>query len=129
MIGQSRINRIDAVMTAHVVHYGLDPSGLPATLSPVMINTLLRNDLEFDGVIITDDLQMQAIASRYGYREAVRRAVLAGADLLIVGNNLERNPDALEQGVRAVQDLLDQGRISEERVRASLRRVELLLHF
>ncbi|MCW5214185.1 beta-N-acetylhexosaminidase, partial [Desulfobulbus sp. US5] len=107
---------IDAVMTAHVVHYGLDPSGLPATLSPVLLHGMLRQNLGFDGVIMTDDLQMQAIASRYGFKEAVQRAVLAGADLLIVGNNLERNPDALEQGVQAVQELLDQGRISEKRI-------------
>ena len=120
---------VDAVMTAHLVHYGLDPSGLPATLSPRMISTLLRRDLGFDGVIISDDLQMQAIASRYKFQEAVRRAVLAGADLLIVGNNLERNPDALAQGMAAIQELLDQGRISEERIRSSLRRIDLLLQF
>ena len=126
MIGRSRI---DAVMTAHVVHYGLDPSGQPATLSSVMINTLLRHNLGFDGVIITDDLQMKAISLRYGFKEAVQLAVLAGADLLIVGNNLERNPDALQQGIQAVQELLDQGRISEKRIRASLQRVELLLQF
>ncbi len=120
---------IDAVMTAHVVHYGLDPSGLPATLSPVLLKSMLRQNLGFDGVIMTDDLQMQAIASRYGFKEAVQRAVLAGADLLIVGNNLERNPDALEQGVQAVQELLDQGRISEKHIQASLQRVEVLLHF
>lgn len=120
---------VDAVMTAHVVHYGLDPAGLPATLSPVMINSLLRRDLDFDGLIISDDLQMKAISSRYGFKEAVQRAVLAGADLLIVGNNLERNPNALEQGMEAIQEILDQGRINEERIRASLRRIELLLQF
>ncbi|MCI5210735.1 MAG: hypothetical protein D3910_18550 [Candidatus Electrothrix sp. ATG2] len=120
---------VDAIMTAHVVHYGLDPSGLPATLSPVMINAMLRRDLGFDGVIVTDDLQMKAISSRYGLKEAVQRAVLAGADLLIVGNNLERNPGALEQGIAAIEELLDQGRISEERIQASLQRVDLLLQF
>ena len=124
-----RQGQVDAVMTAHVVHEGLDASGLPATLSPVMINTLLRQNLGFDGVIITDDLQMKAITSRYGFREAVQRAVLAGADLLIVGNNLERNPNALAQGIAAVQELLDQGRISEGRIRASFRRIDLLLQF
>ena len=55
--------------------------------------------------------------------------MLAGTDLLIAGNNLERNPDALAQGIRAIQTLLDQGRISEERIRASLRRIDLLLQF
>lgn len=118
---------IDAVMTAHVVHYGLDPSGVPATLSPVLLDSMLRQNLGFRGVIITDDLQMQAIASRYGFKEAVQRAVLAGADLLIVGNNLERNPDALKQGVAAVEELLDQRVISKDRIQASLQRVDTLL--
>jgi beta-N-acetylhexosaminidase len=126
MIGQGIV---DAIMTAHVVHYGLDPSGLPATLSPLMIDGMLRENLGFHGVVITDDLQMKAIASHYGFQEAVQRAVLAGTDLLIVGNNLERNPDALELGVQAVQELLDQGKVSEERILASLRRIDLLLQF
>jgi beta-N-acetylhexosaminidase len=115
----------DAVMTAHVIHYGLDPSGLPATLSPVMLG-MLRRDLGFDGVIITDDLQMKAITDRYGFREAVRLAVLAGADLMTAGNNLVRNPDALSQGVAAVQELLDQGRISADRIQTSLQRISAL---
>ncbi len=76
---------------------------------------------------MTDDLQMKAISSRYGFKEAVQRAVSAGADLLIVGNNLVRNPDALELGVNAVQELLDQGHVSEDCIRASLERVDTLL--
>ncbi|XOF34829.1 MAG: beta-N-acetylhexosaminidase [Candidatus Electrothrix sp. YB6] len=117
----------DAVMTAHVVHNRLDPAGLPATLSPAVLTTLLRRKMGFDGVIMTDDLQMKAISDRYGFWQAVQLAVTAGADLLIVGNNLVRNPDALDQGVAAIQELLDQGLVSEERLEQSLQRIQRLL--
>ncbi len=117
----------DAVMTAHVVHNRLDPAGLPATLSPVFLTAMLRGKMGFSGVIMTDDLQMKAISDRYGFRQAVQLAVTAGADLLIVGNNLVRNPDALDQGVAAIQELMDQGLVSEERLEQSLQRIERLL--
>lgn len=115
----------DVVMSAHVVHRGLDPEGLPASLSPA-VTALLRQRLGFGGLLIPDDLQMKAITSHYGYKEAVRRAVLAGADLLIVGGNLSRSPEALAEGVSAVQELLDQGLLTEERIRTSLARITAL---
>lgn len=115
----------DVVMSAHVVHRGLDPVGLPASLSPA-VTALLRQRLGFGGLLITDDLQMKAITAQYGYKEAVRRAVLAGADVLIVGNNLSRSPEALAEGVSAVQEVLDQGLITAERIRTSLARITAL---
>uniref|UniRef100_UPI004055F540 glycoside hydrolase family 3 N-terminal domain-containing protein n=1 Tax=Candidatus Electronema sp. TaxID=2698783 RepID=UPI004055F540 len=115
----------DVVMSAHVVHRGLDPEGLPASLSPA-VTALLRQRLGFGGLLITDDLQMKAITAQYGYKEAVRRAVLAGADVLIVGNNLSRSPEALAEGVSAVQEVLDQGLITAERIRTSLARITAL---
>lgn len=115
----------DAVMTAHVVHRGLEPHGLPASLSPA-VTALLRERLGFTGLIITDDLQMKAVTERYGYGEAVRLAVLAGADMLIVGGNLSRSPTALAEGAAAVQELLDQGLITEERINTSLARTAAL---
>ncbi|MCI5223853.1 MAG: hypothetical protein D3924_14570 [Candidatus Electrothrix sp. AR4] len=118
---------VDAIMTAHIIHYGLDSTGTPATLSPAIITGILREQLGFEGVIVTDDVQMKAISDRYGYKESIRRAVLAGADLMIVGNNLVRNPDALAQGVAAVQELLDWGAITEARINSSLQRIEELL--
>jgi beta-N-acetylhexosaminidase len=115
---------VDAIMTAHVTHRGLESSNnLPASLSPAVLTGLLREKLGFNGLIISDDLQMKAITAQYGYQEAVRRAVLAGTDLLIVGNNLLRCPDALAQGIAAVAELLAQGVLDEERIRASLARI------
>jgi beta-N-acetylhexosaminidase len=113
----------DAVMTAHVVHRGLDPSGLPATLPPLIIGGMLRRELGFGGVTMTDDLQMRAISDHYGFREAVQRAVLAGVDLMVVGNNLVRSRDALNQGTSAIQELLDKGTVDADYIEASLARI------
>ncbi|NOX80972.1 MAG: hypothetical protein GXP57_07790 [Deltaproteobacteria bacterium] len=116
----------DAVMTAHVVQRGLDPRGLPATLSGPMVGGLLRGRLGFTGVVVSDDLQMRAITEKWSYEEAVQMAVLAGVDLLIVGNNLLRRENVVAEGVRAIERLLDSNRIEEEVLRAAIRRVSLL---
>ncbi|MDY0351771.1 MAG: glycoside hydrolase family 3 N-terminal domain-containing protein [Desulfobulbaceae bacterium] len=116
----------DAVMTAHLVNRRLDSRAYPATLSGPVINGLLRGRLGFDGVVVSDDLQMKAISSRWGFEEAVRLAVLAGVDLLLVGNNLIRETDAVTRGIKAVERLLDEKRIDVERVAASLRRIAVL---
>lgn len=116
----------DGIMTAHLVHRRLDPTGMPATLSAMMVTGLLRRQLGFTGVVFSDDLQMQAISQGWGYAEAVQRAVLAGVDVLVVGNNLAPREDALKVGIRAIVDLLDSGRIDENHIRGSLARIALL---
>lgn len=116
---------VDAVMTAHVFNAKLDPE-LPATLSAPILTGILREQLGFDGVVFSDDMQMAAIAAHYDFAEAVVLAVEAGVDVLTVGNNicLDRLVaaeiiDALEQAVLA-------GRIREERINASYRRIMAL---
>ncbi len=116
----------DAVMTAHVVVRELDADTLPATLSPRIIRDLLRRELGFAGVVISDDLQMRAITDRWGFGEAVAMAVMAGVDLLVVGNNLVRQEDVVTRGTRAIAELLDSGRISAERIEGSLARIRIL---
>jgi beta-N-acetylhexosaminidase len=115
----------DGIMTAHLVHRGLDPSGLPATLSPAIITGLLRDQLGHQGVVFSDDLQMRAISDGWTYAEAVQQALLAGVDVLVVGNNLAPCEDALTDGIRAVADLLDSGRIDAKRIEDSLARIAL----
>ncbi len=73
---------IDTVMVAHVFNKKLD-SKYPATLSNKTVNGLLRQKIGFDGVVITDDLQMGAIANRYGLRNTPKSATKAGDDLLL----------------------------------------------
>lgn len=76
------------VMTAHVINRQLDSSGLPATLSQRMLTGILRDELGFDGVIVSDDLQMQAISSHFSMQEALRLSINAGADMVIFANQL-----------------------------------------
>ncbi len=116
----------DAIISAHLVLRQLDASGLPATLSRPMLTGLLRQELGFQGVICTDDLQMGAIRQCWSYKEAVQRAVLAGADMLVIGNNLADQPEALDEGVAAIEELLRDGRVEEEQLFASIKRLQAL---
>jgi beta-N-acetylhexosaminidase len=77
-----------AIMTAHVINRQLDPSGRPATLSELILKNLLRQEYGYKGLIISDDLQMQAISKYYSRRDAILQTFLAGADILIFGNQL-----------------------------------------
>lgn len=112
-----RDNELPAmVMTAHVINRQLDESGLPATLSQPILSGLLRNKLGFDGVIISDDLQMQAIASHYSLNDALRLTINAGADMLIFANQLGEIAateviDIIENLVQT--NLIEKGRIDE----------------
>jgi beta-N-acetylhexosaminidase len=115
----------DAVMTGHLFHGGLDPHS-PATLSRSIIGSLLRRDLGFQGVVISDDLQMKAITSRYGLEEAVCLALAAGVDLLIVGNNLEVDPNILARLIPAILQAIQTGRLSEKRIHEAWTRVQQL---
>lgn len=104
------------VMTAHVINRKLDKTGLPATLSHSMLTGLLRNELGFEGVIISDDLQMHAIASHYSLDDALRLTINAGADMLIFANQLGATEareviDRVEQLVHS--DLIERSRIEQ----------------
>ncbi len=116
----------DAVMTAHIVNRGLDPQGMVATLSRPIITGLLRQRLGFTGVVISDDLQMRAITEQWGFSEAVRRAVLAGVDLLVIGNNLAHQKDALSAGIKCIEKMLDRGEMDADYIKASLERISRL---
>lgn len=80
--------RIPALMTAHVVIDALDPE-LPATLSPRIITGLLRDELGYDGLIISDDLEMKAVSEHWGIADAGVRAIAAGCDALLVCSSVE----------------------------------------
>ncbi|MGH7166524.1 MAG: beta-N-acetylhexosaminidase [Nitrospiraceae bacterium] len=111
-------NGLAAMMTAHVLYPALDEA-LPATLSPAILTGLLRDELGFTGLTLTDDLEMHAIIDHYGIGEAAVRAVQAGADLLLICKNPGRQVTAMD----AVQDAVRHGAIPEERLEASLHRI------
>lgn len=112
----------DAIMTAHVTFPAIEPTpGLPATLSAKVLTGLLRQELGFQGLIFTDAMEMKAITDNFGLREAAVRAVIAGADIVLVGW-----PADWRQALVAVDALLEavnNGTITESRVDESVRRV------
>lgn len=118
--------KVQMVMTAHVINRRLDPSGLPASLSP-MITSYLRDSLGFNGVIITDDLAMGAIAKQYSFEETLRLAIIAGADLLCLCNNGPQFVvDQVPMAVRAIERMVERGEVSAERIHQSAERIRAL---
>ena len=119
-------DKVDMVMVAHVINREFDT--LPASLSPVVIKTMLRHDMGFEGVVVTDDLAMGAIAKQYGLEETLRLAILAGADLLCLSNNGAQryNPDIVPQAVESIVRMVHDGRLSRADIQASAKRVRML---
>ncbi len=116
-------NHCGMIMSAHIVNRKLDATGLPATLSRVILTDLLRHQLNFDGVIVTDDMQMKAIADHYGLAEAVTLSINAGADMLIFGNQLvdiEQDPKEI---IHMIKEKVDSGEISEDRINDAYERI------
>ena len=116
-------------MTAHILNHQLDPE-LPATLSHRILTDLLRDSLHYDGVVVTDDIYMEAIINRYSVENAVVMAINAGADMLCAGNNINTGFEAnrpfklVDIIVGAVKD----GRIPLWRLEQSCRRIAALQH-
>jgi beta-N-acetylhexosaminidase len=117
--------KADAVMTAHIFNANLDPD-YPATLSKATITGLLREELGFEGVVITDDMQMGAIRDFYGFEAAVELAINAGADLVSISNNLTYEDNLEGRTFVAIKKAVDAGRISSERIDESFRRIGAL---
>lgn len=121
---------IDAIMPAHVVYDALDPSGLPATVSEPIQTGLLRGELGFEGVIVTDDLGMEGITLLFDPGESAVRAVLAGADMLTCVRmpNFPGScsPEMIEPIRDGLIEAVNEGRISEERIDESVARIAAL---
>jgi beta-N-acetylhexosaminidase len=108
---------VDAIMTAHVAVPGiLGPDAPPATLSPFFLTQLLRDEMGFTGLLLTDAMRMRAISEGYGIGEAAVLALQAGADVIL-------GPADVWVTLDAVEDAVNSGRISRERLDASVRRV------
>jgi beta-N-acetylhexosaminidase len=110
--------QIEMMMTAHVLYPALDEK-LPATLSRDIMTGLLRGKMSYNGVVITDDLDMGAVAHHYSADECALKAYAAGVDLLLICNNPDKAFSARERILRALKE----GEISEARVRQSLQRI------
>lgn len=111
-----------AIMTAHVFNENLD-ADWPATLSRKVQTDLLRDELGFDGVLFSDDMQMKAIRSFYGLETSIKRAINAGVDVVVFGNNSVYQPDIVPQAVKIIKDLIGSGEISVDRINQSYNRI------
>ena len=116
--------KADLIMTAHLFNRNIDEE-YPATLSAKTINGLLRGEMGFDGVVVTDDLYMQAILNQYSISTALELAINAGADLICVGNNISTGFEADRpfKLVDMIVNLVKEGRIPWERLKQSYDRV------
>jgi beta-N-acetylhexosaminidase len=112
----------DAIMTAHVFNGKLDTL-YPATLSKTTLTDLLRNKLGFKGVIVSDDMQMKAIADHYGLETAIRLAIEAGVDILLFGNNTSYDPAIAAKATEIINSLIQQKIITPERIDQSYQRI------
>ncbi|MET8756468.1 glycoside hydrolase family 3 N-terminal domain-containing protein [Lentzea sp. NPDC004782] len=108
--------RIDSIMTAHIQVPQIDPSGNPATLSPRVITGLLREELKYDGVIITDSLEMAGVRKLHSDAEIPVLAIKAGVDQLLMPPNLGLAIDSVVKAVRS-------GELSEKRIDESVLRI------
>ncbi|MEU8374942.1 glycoside hydrolase family 3 protein [Micromonospora sp. NPDC048894] len=112
---------VQAVMTGHLLVPALDPD-LPATLSPRILGDLLREELGFSGVVVTDAVEMRAVADRYGFAGTAVRALAAGADAICVGG--ERADEATARYLRdAIVAAVLAGELPEERLAEAAKRV------
>jgi beta-N-acetylhexosaminidase len=107
---------VGAIMSFHGAMPALDSSGVPGTLSQKVLTDLLRGELKFTGIIISDAMDMAGVLNQYGAVEAVKRAVTAGVDILIQPLNVTQTIDAVVAGVA-------EGRYSEARIDESVRRI------
>ena len=113
-------------MTAHVFNRSID-SIYPATMSPHYIQGILRDSFHYDGVVFSDDLQMKAVNTLYPFETIIEQTIMAGVDILVFGNNLkEYDEDLARQTIQTLRKLVEEGKISEDRLRESYQRVQAL---
>jgi beta-N-acetylhexosaminidase len=118
--------KADLVMAGHVVNGQLD-ADRPASLSRAIVTDLLRGELGWDGVVVTDDLGAAAITETFGADEAVLLALEAGNDLLLFANQAAYDPAIVERVVGIVAAAVRSGRIPESRIDEALDRVQAVL--
>jgi beta-N-acetylhexosaminidase len=113
--------QVSAVMVAHIWYPALEPQqDLPASLSPHVVTGLLRGELGYNGLVMTDALDMDAIDTTYSYPDAVVKAIQAGVDLVIAAHI---SPDTQAQAIDAVVSAVQSGSIPEARINESVQRI------
>jgi len=118
-----KMGLVDTVMTAHVINKKVD-SDYPATLSFKFLQEILRKEIGFQGVIISDDMQMGAIVDNFGFEKAIIQAINAGCDLLIISNNVRSyDPEIPYKARDIILKAVKEGAIKKERIDESFQRI------
>lgn len=116
----------DMVMVAHVVNKNVDKN-YPASLSSVFINTKLRGELAYNGIVITDDLDMGAITNNYSFDDKIVRAINAGNNILILSNNIKAyDRDVVIKARKVIENALEKGTISWDQILNSYNKIQAL---
>lgn len=110
---------LDLVMTSHILFPKVDPKW-PVTLSEIFLKKLLRDELRYKGVIVTDDLGMGAMVKNFGAEVIPVRALQAGVDILLYCNE----PDAPPKAIESIERALDTGHLSIDQMKASFQRIK-----
>ncbi|MFA5015079.1 MAG: beta-N-acetylhexosaminidase [Actinomycetota bacterium] len=119
-------NKADIIMTAHIMNTDIDPDN-PATLSSKFLQDILRGELNYEGVIVSDDMQMGAIVTNFGFEEAIIKAINAGCDLLIFSNNgSEYDDDIAQKSFDVIKKAVGDGKITEEKIKIACTRIKEL---
>lgn len=118
--------KTDIIMTAHIMNTDID-SDNPATLSSRFLQDILRDELNYKGVIVSDDMQMGAIITNFGFEEAIVKAINAGCDLLIFSNNGSGYDDSIAQkSFDTIKKAVRDGKITEEEIKTAFARIKEL---
>ncbi len=113
---------LNAVMIAHVYNENLDDT-YPASLSKKIITDLLKDEIGFDGLIVTDDMQMKAISDNYSLEDSIITAINAGNDILIFGNNIRYSKNIVQKFNDIVFNAVQEGKISQDRIEESYNKI------
>jgi beta-N-acetylhexosaminidase len=110
---------VDGIMTAHIAYPEILGASDPATVSKKFLTDILRNEFRFDGLVITDDMEMHAISRRQEMGEAAVRSIVAGADIILISSYKGSIPAIINAITKAVREK----RVTEERINASVERI------
>ena len=117
----------DGVMTSHIVNKNLDKNGLPGTLSKDILDGILRKKLGYQGVVFSDDMQMQAISKNFGLDETIRLAINAGVDIMCFSNNIQGSETRTVDKVHAIiKQMVLNEQIPQQRINESFVRIKKL---
>lgn len=116
-------NLLSVVMTAHIFNKNIDAK-YPATLSKKTITGLLKKEIGFNGLVISDDMQMKAIRTQYSLNETIIKSINAGVDILLFGNNSIYDANIVPKAVAIIKEAIKDGRIDPVTIERSYRKIQ-----